>query len=616
MSAATHTQRREADRMSAQLTDASTPRGKILMSRASIRHLKPALMACAASASLLASPAFAQAVDPNRLLEVMVTKGLVSREEADAMIAEARTAPAAQAAQALPPVPPGGVAADGTQTIPYVPEVVRDQIVQQVRAELGQQAQAEGWSKPGETPEWTRRIQLYGDVRVRGEGRFYEKGNYPDFLNWNDINHGDGFQVNKAAPGYVNPPYLNTTEDRRRFRLRARLGVKARITDWISADVRIATGADSGPVSTNQTLGADGTGKYQIWLDRASIRLTPVEGINIDLGRFANPFWTSDLLFDNDLNFDGVAISGSGAVSDRLRVSGTLGAFPVFNTSMNFSSRDAGAFESTDKYLFAAQAGLEFEPADGLRTRLAASYFHYDGVEGRFSSPGSWLQDVFDTDATRPSFQQFGNTMMPLRNITANPAVAPGTSPEVQYFGLASKFEMLNIRGQLEYDVSDRIGVRLEGDFVKNLGFNVNPLLAQNNFAPGVVMPNPDQDPNNPNDNTITVPGAYGGGDTGWQARLTVGSLRMGLGQGDWQAERGDWSFHLGYRRLESDAVIDGFADSDFALGGTNAKGWFAGANYAFERNIFLGFRWLSSDEIVGPPLSVNRLFVDLNTKF
>jgi hypothetical protein len=570
------------------------------------------LLAAVAGMALAASPAAAQQVDPNRLLDLMVQRGLVTQEEADQLRAEAAATPAPQQ-QAQAPVPPGGVAADGTQTIPYVPQVVRDQIVEQVRAELGQQAQAEGWARPGETPEWTRRLKLYGDVRVRGEGRFYEgpvldenglqvAGNYPDFVDWGAINAGPGFQANDGAPGYVRPPYLNTTEDRQRFQLRARLGLRAQITDWISADVRIATGADNSPVSTNQTLGGDGAGKYQLWVDRASIRLTPGQDVAIDLGRFGNPFWSSDLLFDNDMNFDGVAVSGSGRVSDQLSLFGTLGAFPIFNTDLNFGSRDAGAFESTDKYLFAAQSGLEFRPREGLRARLAAGYFHYDGVQGEFSSPCSWLQDVCDTDATRPAFQQFGNTMFALRNITPDPNAAPGTSPEVQYYGLASEFELLSLRGQLEYDVTDRIGVRLDGDFVRNLGFDRAAIapLALNNFAAIVGDDG----------------GEYDGGDTGWQARLTAGRLGLGLADGDWTAEPGDWSFHLGYRHLESDAVVDAFADSDFGLGGTNVKGWLAGANYGFGRNAIIGVRWVSSDEVSGPPLSVDRVFIDLNTRF
>lgn len=593
------------------------------MTRLSVRHrLKPALMACAAGVACCASPAFAQQVDPNKLLELMVQKGLVTQAEAEAMRAEAAATPA-PAPQVPAPIQ-GGVAADGTQTIPYVPQVVRDQIVEQVRTELGSQAQAEGWSKPGETPEWTRRIQIYGDVRVRGEGRFYEEpvyngplwvgGNYPDFPDWSAINRGEGWQINKAAPGYVNPPYLNTAENRRRLQLRARLGIRAQITDWISADVRLATGTDASPVSTNQTLGADGSSNYEFWLDRASIRLTPVAGLNVDFGRFDNPFWTTDLVYDNDMNFDGVAISGSRALTEQFSVFGAAGAFPVFNTDLNFGSRNAptleggggGAYPSKDKYLLAAQAGIEFRPAENLRARIAGGYFHYDGVQGEFSSPCRWDQDVCDTDATRPAFQQFGNTMFAIRNISPDPSVAPGSSPELQYFGLASEFEMLNLRGQLEYSLSDRLSIRLDGDFVKNLGFDRGAIapLAVNNFGPETIGVG---DP---------LPSAYEGGDTGWQARLTVGKLDLGFGEGAWTAERGDWAAHIGYRNIESDAVIDGFADSDFGLGGTNAKGWIAGANYGVARNTIFGVRWMSTDEVAGPPLSVDRLFIDLQTRF
>lgn len=592
----------------ARLTDTSTPKGKSNMSRCKFQNrLKSLLLGCAVGTALLSPQALAQQVDSNKLLELMVNKGLVSREEADAMIEEARKAP-------LPPVPAGGVAEDGTQTITYVPQVVRDQIKQELRTELGEQAQAQGWAKPGETPEWTRRIAIYGDVRMRGEGHFFDApvydkaglqigGNYLDFVDWARINGGDGFQSNQTAPGYVKPPYLNTAEDRRRFQLRARFGLKVQVADGIAADIRVATGNNNSPVSTNQTLGGDGGGKYHLWLDRASLRLTPLKDVTIDIGRFDNPFWTSDLLFDSDLNFDGVAISASAPVADDLRLFGTAGAFPVYNTSFNFGSRNvAGSFPSKDKYLFAAQAGIDFRPAEDIRLRLAGAYYYFDGLQGQFSSPCAWDQETCDTDPTRPAFQQFGNTMFALRNITPDPNVPPGASPEVQYFGLASKFELYSARGEVEYDLTDRIGLRLDGDYVKNLAFDRRAIapLALNNFAPVIG----------------TEGGQYDGGDTGWQARLLVGRLNLGTGQGSWSAERGDWSFHLGYRRLGSDAVVDGFADSDFALGGTNAKGWFAGANYAIARNSFLGLRWLSSDEISGPPLSVDRLIVDLSTRF
>lgn len=585
----------------------------------SLHHrLKPALLACAAGVAFAATPAAAQQVDSNKLLEIMVAKGLVTRAEADAMIADASAQPT-PAPQAQPPIQ-GGVAADGTQTIPYVPQVVRDQITEQVKAQLASQAQAEGWSKPGETPEWTRRIQLYGDVRARFEPRFFDKGNADIFPNYAAINQGDPQNINSNTPGYVGPQFLNTLQNRQRTQLRARLGVRAKIDDWISANLRVATGNDQSPVSTNQTLGANGGGGYQIWLDRASIRLTPLKDVNVDLGRFANPFFTTDLLFDPDMNFDGLAVSGRAPVGETFALFGAAGAFPVFNTSLNFGSRNAptdstanGPYKSQDKYLLAAQAGVEFHPSNQVNVRLAGAYFRYTNVEGKVSAPCQYYELTCSTDESRPAFQQFGNTLFPIRDIVADP-LNPTTSEENQYFGLASKFQILNIHGAVDYVPSDHFGLRLEGDYVKNLGFKRSTVAARavNNLGEGVEVAAPTDD--DPDATTIVYP--YQGGNSGWQARLTLGSALNLNSDGDWNTERGGWNVILGYRRLESDAVIDAFADSDFGLGGTNVKGWFVGGNYAIGRNTMVGARWVSSDEVAGAPLSVDRLFVDLVTKF
>jgi hypothetical protein len=67
---------------------------------------------------------------------------------------------------------------------------------------------------------------------------------------------------------------------------------------------------------------------------------------------------------------------------------------------------------------------------------------------------------------------------------------------------------------------------------------------------------------------------------------------------------------------LERDAVLDAFTDSDFNLGGTNAKGFVLGGSYGVEKNAWLTARWFSANEIDGPPLSIDTLFLDLNVRF
>src|SRR3546814_18599788 len=116
---------------------------------------------------------------------------------------------------------------------------------------------------------------------MRGEARMYDKNNGDIFTNYGAINHGDPQNINDVTPGWIAPPFINTLQDRQRFRLRARLGVKAQIDDWISADIRLATRPYNSPVPTNQTPGNDPrTCKYQICLHRATITTTPPHALN------------------------------------------------------------------------------------------------------------------------------------------------------------------------------------------------------------------------------------------------------------------------------------------------------------------------------------------------
>jgi hypothetical protein len=94
----------------------------------------------------------------------------------------------------------------------------------------------------------------------------------------------------------------------------------------------------------------------------------------------------------------------------------------------------------------------------------------------------------------------------------------------------------------------------------------------------------------------------------GYQLKVTVGWPSTLL--------RGNWQTFLAYRYLERDAVLDAFTDSDFHLGGTNAKGWLLGGAYGLTDNTYLSMRYMSADEISGPPLGIDVLQVDLNAKF
>jgi hypothetical protein len=535
----------------------------------------------------------------------------VSREaarDATTKADEAAKAAATATAAASPP---------GSKRVTYVPEIVKRQLKEDLRKEVMAQAKQEGWASPGTYPEWASRIHFSGDFRGRWEGMWYPGGGYNStgqIYDFNAINTGSAYDVSR---GYqADGPLLNTTQDRNRFRLRARLGMDADLTDGFTAGMRIATGSDNSPVSTNQTMGASGGdfSKYSIWLDRAYLKFEPFknplaakyakqagapDSLVFWFGRFDNPFWSpTDLVWDTDLGFDGAAFQVGTEVSPGFTPFLIGGAFPIFNTALDLSSVDAVKSDSQDKYMFGGQLGFNWAAAPLVAVTFGAAVYQFSNVRGQLSTPCdvSLPQSSCDTDALRPSFAQKGNTYMPLRNIVAPAGAAAGTYPEPQYFGLASEFRPVVASARVDLGQFDPVHIRLDGEYVWNSAFDrgVMEATAVNNRGPDIVPG--------------SVPGAYEGGNQGWLARLTVGNMNI--------ANYGDWNAHIGYKYLESDAVIDAFADSDFGLGGTNLKGYFIGMNYGLSKNVWTTVRWMSANQIAGAPYAVDILQLDLNAKF
>ncbi|OAM91040.1 putative porin [Termitidicoccus mucosus] len=520
------------------------------------------------------------------LVHLLVEEGVLSKEKADALIRKAE----AKAEAARP------AAADGTVRVTYVPETVRQQMREDIRQDVMRQAREENWADPREVPAWTKKLRLSGDIRFRYDGSFFGGDNDPtDAINFNSLNRGSPY--NASVTNTVLPPLANVNEDRARLRLRARLALDADLGEGFTAGLRLATGSDSSPVSTNQSMGADGLGsKYALWLDRAFVKYdAPALGgtkLAVTVGRFENPFFATDLVWDDDLGFDGILLQ-AGRRMGRWQPFATFGLFPVYNTDFNFSSRQLDKFKSDDKWLHGVQLGTGLELAKDLSLKVAAAYYSFTNIAGKLSDPLNNPNDDGSTDTRRPSFAQKGNTYMALRNnlYTGDPA-SPWYQQDYQYYGLGTPFRELALTARLDYARFDPVQLALEFEFVKNLAYDedrINRLGAQNNFAEGAS-------------------GLVDGGDMGWTTRLVIGQRVL--------EKRWDWQASIAYKYLETDAVVDGFTDSDFGLGGTNLKGFVLGASVGLSKNVNARLRWLSADNVSATSFSVDVLQIDINAKF
>jgi len=168
------------------------------------------------------------------LIDLLVANGTLSRDKADQLLAEARKRAAAKATPApgtwgSPPTAPVTAAAPTPVTrVPYVPQIVRDQIRNELREEIVAKARAERWGVPNATAEWTDRITVEGDLRVRGQQDRYDEANASPLELVAASQAGLVTRVpDLATVTAAGLPTANTQDDRNRTRVRARLGVTA-----------------------------------------------------------------------------------------------------------------------------------------------------------------------------------------------------------------------------------------------------------------------------------------------------------------------------------------------------------------------------------------------------
>jgi hypothetical protein len=462
-----------------------------------------------------------------------------------------------------------------------------DQLIRQAQQAAAAGGPGPAAAAPGDKPGTVRvpyvpqtvRDQMKEEIRqevlaqARAE-RWGEPGALPDWVNrftwFGDLRlryQGDFYAANNGF--YINPQatnqsgsltLLNTTEDNTLFRVRARLGTRVRIGDGLTGEIRLTTGNLNQPLSSNQTLG-NSWNRYSVAIDRAYLQYDPYEWLRFAGGRLYNPWLAaeirSDMLWADDLGFDGFFARLRPEIAPDRHAFLTAGAFPVQNVELS----------SADKWLYGIQGGFDGAISPRSRAKLGIGYFYYDKIVGIQNPPGSTQFNY-----TAPSFLQKGNTLF---NISSDP-----TRP---LLALAADYKLFNVTGELNLPAYGDKRWLLSGDYVKNVGYDAAAVQARVGFPVSAET-------------------------TGW-------NLIVGLGTPELR-ERHDWLASFGYRYVQRDATLDSFTSSDFWLGGTNTKGYTFAVNYGIDRNVWLRLRYMSGDQISGPPLGIDVLQFDVNARF
>jgi hypothetical protein len=184
----------------------------------------------------------------------------------------------------------------------------------------------------------TDKLKFGGDMRLRFE----------DFFN-------------KATSNGVN----TNPVDRPRERFRLRFGVTGALQD-ITAGFRLASGTGE-QASTNQTMG-NGFNQKTILIDQAYLSWKAHEVLRLTGGKMQNPFWqtyASDVMWDADVNPEGVAEQFEAPAGDRMSLFVNLAQLPLNEISGS----------TADPWLFGNQIGTSVKIDEDTKVKIGVTYY-------------------------------------------------------------------------------------------------------------------------------------------------------------------------------------------------------------------------------------------------
>ena len=314
---------------------------------------------------------------------------------------------------------------------------------------------------------------------------------------------------------------IEGTPDRHRNRIRARVGIKAPVTETTLLGFELASGSDD-PISTNQTLGDKLSSNFsskRVNIDQAYMRWHPTDaGVDVYAGKFKNPLVRvagNGLLWDGDLRPEGFAAKYS---KDQFFVN-------ALGTWVNESK------SGDDVLLLGAQAGMKTKLFESSSLTAGVGFYQYTGIE----------------DSAE---------LMPVRS---------GGNRLTEEGRYLSGFDLLE--GFAEISTPTSFGkTTIYADYVKNVSAD-------------------DYD-------TAYIIGA-----------------KLGIA---------DWSLGWAYEEIEADSVYAKLTDSDFAGGGTDAKGHKLQASYIINKNVKLAGTLFLNDRGMdfGDEDDYQRFMFDLIVKY
>ncbi len=394
---------------------------------------------------------------------------------------------------------------------------------------------------------------------------------------------------------------------RNRMRYRLRVNANAKLNDEISGGLSLASGDINDPISTNQTVNQFYTRK-SIGIDKAFINYNPhyFKPLTLTGGKFAYPWYNTELTWDKDLNPEGLAQTLAFDVNHAplLRRIALVGFELPFSEVANTSTTNKSIVQSV---VYGGQ--LQTAWVFGPRVRFSAysgvyNYHNADPIafaiqKANLKNPTTPLTGALPLVGTGFQNSVLVTTQSGIVTVSGTP-VSTGvkTITDTQF---ASKFALLDSIARFDIQTpSAKWPVTLIGDYVQNMEAcgNLNNLR-----------------PTPPSTKTATFSQAFSAPCVSNQRRAYWLEGRLGRLQ-----DKGDWQFAYTRMFIEREAVMSAFNASDIRQGSNTSQHraevlYQALPNVQFAFTGFLG-RPLNLGNSKPPEDILQRYQFDLTYKF
>ncbi len=226
-------------------------------------------------------------------------------------------------------------------------------------------------------------------------------------------------------------PRLNqpgVRDPRTREVVRFRFGMNKKINGLFNFGARLATGSPDDPNTTDITLG-DFVNDLTISLDRVYMEMA-YKNLFLTGGKFANPFLTTELVWDGDVNLQGVGASYTFGGSKKI-IPKITGVHYIIDEQTN----------NPDSYMVGGQMQLAIRPSPNLGLTIAGAYYDH-----KIRSLANAKSDDIASNNTKNNGAAY-----------------------------LSDFDLVDLIAVVDYrGFGERYPIRFVGDYVKNRGAAVN----------------------------------------------------------------------------------------------------------------------------------------------